>query len=118
MQTRIYGFSHNEKEEDLKRVHNSENGVDLDVSGNKYCAAFMAYCQKTIETFPRMCSDQSASQPGDEEEELGRARRSTLSTIFHADQYGEQKTLDNVTMASNFLNSGGLNVMSQGENDS
>ena len=46
MQTGNSGSSQNKKQEDIKKIGDSESRVIPDTGGNEYTAAFILYCQK------------------------------------------------------------------------
>jgi len=62
MQTENSGSSQDKKQEDAKKVHNSEAEVGSDAGGNEYTAAFILYCQKTLDNFRRVYDDSYASE--------------------------------------------------------
>ena len=64
MQTENSGSSQNKRQEDTKKVRNSEAEVDSDAGGNEYTAAFILYCQKTLDSFRRIYGDTYASEAG------------------------------------------------------
>ena len=65
MQTENPGSSQNKKQEDTKKMHDSEAEVgSSDAGGNEYTAAFILYCQKTLDSFRHVYGDTYASEAG------------------------------------------------------
>src|SRR5215469_5139973 len=65
MQTENSGFSQRKKQEETKRITDDESRVIPDTGGNEYTAAFILYCQKTLDNFRRIyASDAAESSSG------------------------------------------------------
>src|SRR6266480_211327 len=64
MQAENSGSSQDKKQEDTKRVHDNESRVGPDTGGNEYTAAFVLYCQKTLDNFRHVYGDMHASEAG------------------------------------------------------
>jgi hypothetical protein len=54
MQKENSGSSQNRKQENMKKQPKSGSGAIPDVGGNEYTAAFILYCQKTLDNFRRV----------------------------------------------------------------
>jgi hypothetical protein len=54
MPTENSGSSQYKKQEDPKKISEAGHGTSPDLGGNEYTAAFILYCQKTLDNFRRM----------------------------------------------------------------
>jgi hypothetical protein len=61
MQKENSGSSQNRKQENMKKQPKSGSGAIPDVGGNEYTAAFILYCQKTLDNFRRVYEEAYAS---------------------------------------------------------
>jgi hypothetical protein len=78
MQTENSGSSQNNKQEDIKRVNDSERKVGPETGGNEYTAAFILYCQKTLDNFRQVyASDAEAGLGSSSELGLGSSSSSS-----------------------------------------
>jgi len=62
MQKENSGSSQDKKQEDTKQMQNSGSGASPDVGGNEYTAAFILYCQKTLDNFRSVYGDMYSSE--------------------------------------------------------
>jgi hypothetical protein len=62
MQKENSGSSQNRKQESMKRQPKSGSGASPGVGGNEYTAAFILYCQKTLDNFRRIYEEAYASE--------------------------------------------------------
>ena len=62
MQKENSGSSQDKKQEDTKKMQNSGSGASPDVGGNEYTAAFILYCQKTLDNFRSVYGDMYSSE--------------------------------------------------------
>ena len=61
MQKENSGSSQNRKQGSMKKQPRSGSGASPDVGGNEYTAAFILYCQKTLDNFRRVYEEAYAS---------------------------------------------------------
>src|SRR5438445_9096446 len=62
MQKENSGSSQDKKQEETKQMQNSGSGASPDVGGNEYTAAFILYCQKTLDNFRSVYGDMYSSE--------------------------------------------------------
>ena len=62
MQKENSGSFQNRKQESMKKQPKSGSGASPDVGGNEYTAAFILYCQKTLDNFRRVYEEAYASE--------------------------------------------------------
>jgi hypothetical protein len=61
MQAENSGSSQNKRQEDAKKISDGESRVVPDTGGNEYTAAFILYCQKTLDNFRRIYASDTGS---------------------------------------------------------
>src|SRR5689334_1764203 len=64
MQTENSGSFQRKKQEETKRLSHDEGRVAPDIGGNEYTAAFILYCQKTLDNFRRIYASTAESDSG------------------------------------------------------